>query len=177
MHLYITVLGWLLLVIFVPLGCPDRSTLMTDIAASFVCRLHNLRTLVSPWQRWQLSLPAQSSFPWNISSVSRNACSSPLPLSDSWVIFLIRLSRHLFFHKTNAPNLLDFEILSSLTKHCCQKTCKNLQVKLHHLPYWFLRSSYFLKKHTGLVPAAPKRPHPSFVSPRMSAKSCYIGDS
>ena len=116
--LYITVLGWPLLTIFVPLGCPARSTLTTGIAASFVCHLHNLRTLASPWQRWQLSLLVQSSFPWDISSVSRNACSSPLPLSDSWVIFVIRLSRHLFFHKTNAPNLLHFESLSSLTKRC-----------------------------------------------------------
>ena len=28
-----------------------------------------------------------------------------------------------------------------------------------------------------LLPAAPKRPHPRSVSPRISAKSCYIGDS
>ena len=34
--LYTTVLGWLLLTKFVPLGCPARSTLTTGIAASFV---------------------------------------------------------------------------------------------------------------------------------------------
>ena len=45
------------------------------------------------------------------------------------------------------------------------------------LLYWLLQPSYFLTKHTRLFPAAPKRPHHSSVSPRISAKSCYIGDS